>query len=315
MQNKFGARYLRVSLLSACNLNCFYCRPSGQDDGPQLMAPYDKVAASIRLLYKLGIRKVRFTGGEPILYRRLPELLELVKELDSSVFTATTTNGTNLESLARPLAAAGLDSVNISLDTLDRAKFQKITNFDSLAKVKAGIAAATEHIGEVKLNCVLMRGVNDSEAAEMIAFADRMGVDIRFIEFMPNRHAAPGDARFMSGDELRTKLPYKLNLLPAPRGSAATYYGADDLMIRVGFINPVSHPFCAECDRLRLRADGFVHGCLFSPEAVNLYELLDQNIEVAQAALETVLATKRLDGCQNLTMLDDDLPSFLRLGG
>jgi cyclic pyranopterin phosphate synthase len=282
---------------------------------PTLVASTDRLCAAIEFLYQAGIRKVRFTGGEPTLHKDLATLIARVKAMDSSVHTGITTNGVLLESLAPGLASAGLDSVNISLDTLDREKFQTITGRDQLDIAIRGIETASSHIRRVKLNCVLMRGTNDEEAPDLIKFADERHIDIRFIEYMPNRFSAPGDPRFISGDELRGRLPWALSLLPVKPASAARYYTAPELCIRVGFISPVSHPFCSDCDRLRLTADGKLYACLFDSGAINLYDVMSTGSPKAVSELMNLLELKQLGGCRGLADRSAALPSFSRLGG
>lgn len=307
--------YARISLLSACNLHCFYCRPTGSGNKSVMVAPFNKVLDTIKLFHKCGIRKVRFTGGEPTLYNRFAELIARTREIDCRIMTAVTTNGLRLSSLAKGLAEAGLDSANISLDTLDRDKFRTITGRDGLEMVKAGLAAAVKYIPEVKLNCVLMRGVNDNEVEEMIVFAGAHGVDVRFIEYMPSRHSSRGSDLFISGEAIRSRLPYRFNRIADDNSAAAVYYSTPDLSIRVGFINPVSHPFCSACNRFRLRADGRLYGCLFSQKGVDLFDLPEINLQAFKKALDTVVKYKRIDTGTNSIRDHTDLPSFISLGG
>jgi molybdenum cofactor biosynthesis enzyme MoaA len=303
-------RYLRVSLLSGCNLRCSYCLPAGKRR-PTVLAVDDKVRSAIRFLYRFGIRKIRFTGGEPTLFKGLPGLVSFVKEMDGDVHTAITSNGVLLESTAQALSSAGLDSANISLDTLDPVKFRALTGSDHLNSVISGIDAATEQIGNVKLNCVLIRGVNDDEGDRLISFADSRGLDIRFIEFMPNRYSAPSDPRFISSEEMRDRLPWDFRALPSQPNSAARYYVAPSLSIRVGFISSVSHPFCRGCDRLRLTADGLLYTCLYDSRNMSLFDLLVADSERARAEFKKLLRSKRFGGCH----LAGGLPSFSAMGG
>jgi cyclic pyranopterin phosphate synthase len=307
-------RYLRVSLLSACNLNCSYCRPEGHAM-PALVASADKVCSAIELLHWAGIQKVRFTGGEPTLHKDLASVVARVKAMGRDVHTAITTNGVLMETLAPALASAGLDSVNISLDTLDPVRFNAITGRDQLNKVMAGIDTTAHHFEWIKLNCVLVRGINDEEAPDLIRFADERGLDIRFIEYMPNRFCAPGDPRFISGGEVRRRLPWNLSPLPGRPAGAARYYTTPELKIRVGFISPVSRPFCSDCNRLRLTADGMLHACLFDSGAINLYDVMASGPRRAEAELAKLIGLKRFGGCREAVDRSGDLPSFSTLGG
>jgi cyclic pyranopterin phosphate synthase len=305
---------LRVSLLSACNLRCSYCIPSGRSRWT-VIAPTDKVRCAVRFLHAAGIRKIRFTGGEPTMYEGLTELVSYVKSIDTKVHTAVTSNGVLLDQLAVQLAGAGLDSVNISLDTLDPVKFQKLTGRDYLPRVLAGIDAAIRHIGRVKLNTVLMRGFNDDEAERLIAFGAGRGMPVRFIEFMPNRYSAPGDTRYISNEEIRKRLPWKLEALSADPGGAARYYATPGLQVPIGFISPVSHPFCAGCNRVRLAADGLLYSCLYDSTHINLFELLASGTEIAKAELHKLMESKRYGGtCHNHHTIAT-LPSFSAIGG
>ncbi|MEE8576160.1 MAG: radical SAM protein [candidate division Zixibacteria bacterium] len=306
--------YLRVSLLSSCNLNCSYCRPVGELTTPDIIAPVEKVCAAIDLLCGAGASKVRFTGGEPTLYKNLCEVVAHAKSCSPNVTTAMTTNGLALPKMAGKLGAAGLDSVNISLDTLDGVKFKTVTGFDLLNRVKEGIKAAIDTVPSVKLNCVMIRGMNDDEALAIIRFADQLGVDLRFIEFMPNKYSSPGDSRFISGGDLRASLPLDFEEISTDSSSAARYYQAESLSIRVGFIDPVSHPFCNLCNRVRLTADGWLYSCLFSSASINLFKLMSDGGSKAMRELKALLASKEFVGCPSARS-DAALPSFLNLGG
>jgi cyclic pyranopterin phosphate synthase len=273
------------------------------------------VRSAIRFLHGAGIRKIRFTGGEPTMYEGLDGLVSSVKSVDKNVHTAVTSNGVLLESLAEPLAVSGLDSINISLDTLDPAKFHALTGRDYLPRVLAGIDAAVRHLGRVKLNTVLMRGFNDGEVERLIAFGAERGMPVRFIEFMPNRYSAPGDTRYISNEEIRSRLPWELDALPADPGAAARYYRAADLNVPVGFISPVSRPFCVGCNRIRLAADGLLYSCLYDSTHIDLFELLASGTGAAQAELDRLMESKRYGGTCHAHHSISKLPSFSAIGG
>lgn len=314
MNHRHTPRYLRVSLLSACNLRCSYCLPPGKQR-PTVSAPEEKVRAAIRFLHGFGIRKIRFTGGEPTLSESLTNLISFIKTIDTDLRTAITSNGVLLASKSRDLSAAGLDSINISLDTVDAEKFRALTGRDCLKQVISGIDAAVEHIGDVKLNCVLIRGVNDDEAEKLILFADGRGLDIRFIEFMPNRYSAPGDARYISSDTIRDRLPWEFRPVPGNPSNTARYYSSPSLGVKVGFIDSVSHPFCSACDRIRLAADGFLYTCLYEPNGINLFELLAGDPDDAREKVRTLLESKTFGGCRSGPDSISTLPSFSAIGG
>lgn len=307
------SRYLRVSLLSACNLRCSYCFPRGQSR-PTVTAPYRSVRSAIRFLHGCGIIKIRFTGGEPTLYKGLCELVSYVKSLDSGIHTAITSNGVLLEKKVGELASSGVDSVNVSLDTLDRLKFRALTGKNLLREVITGIDAARDNIGNVKLNTVLMRGVNDDEVEKLILFANSRGLDIRFIEFMPNRCSSPNDGRFISSDEVIRRMPWEFHEVAAGAGGPARYFATSSLKIKIGFISSVSHPFCASCDRIRLTADGFLYNCLYDSNNIDLFSLLADDPDLALSEFDRLLLAKRFDGCHRVVG-SDALPCFSAIGG
>ena len=308
-------RYLRVSLIDQCNLACSYCKPADHQKADRKQTDCDKFSGAIKTLSTIGIRKVRFTGGEPTVYRSLTKLIHETSSLSPEIQVAMTSNGLLLTKMAAELSCAGLGSVNISLDTLDRDKFKRITNVDALHRVIDGIHASQEHFDSVKLNCVAMTGVNDDEFEAMIRFADSIGVDIRFIEFMPTKHNNTHDARFISGATLRASLPFKLIPDATPKSSAARYYRSEELNIRVGFIDPVSHSFCGTCDRIRLASDGNLYGCLFSGNSFNLFDSLENGVETAISEVHKLVANKEFIGCQAVGKGRDNLPSFISIGG
>jgi cyclic pyranopterin phosphate synthase len=307
-------RYLRLSLLSACNLRCAYCFPRGQRR-PTVTAPYESVRSAIRFLHGCGIKKIRFTGGEPTLYGRLSELVSFVKTLDAHIHTAVTSNGVLLKKRAGELSSVGLDSVNVSLDTLDPAKFRALTGRDHLKSVITGIDAAVEHIGSVKLNTVLMRGVNDDEVERLILFAEERGLDLRFIEFMPNRYSSPDDNRFIPSNEIIGRMPWDLQETPKGDRGAARYFAASSLRIRVGFISSVSRPFCAGCDRIRLTADGLLYTCLYDSTNIDLFDLITNRPGEARTELKKLLQSKRFEGYHGSDGEAAGLPSFSAMGG
>jgi GTP 3',8-cyclase len=270
---------LRVSLTDKCNLRCTYCMPAeGLDWLPNADLLTD--AEIIRLIEigvtRLGIREVRFTGGEPLIRRGLLPIVAAAAGLSPRPSISITTNGLGLGKLAGPLAAAGVDRVNVSLDTLDPDRFGQLTRRDRHADVLAGLeAAANAGLVPVKVNAVLMRGVNDDEAVPLLRFALKNGYELRFIEQMPlDAGHIWNRAQMVTADEILTELRTEFDLLPDPahRGAAPAetwlvdgYGGA-----KVGVIGSVTRPFCGDCDRTRLTADGQVRSCLFSRDESDL---------------------------------------------
>jgi cyclic pyranopterin phosphate synthase len=270
---------LRVSLTDRCNLRCEYCMPAeGLDWIPddQTLTD-DEVIRLIRIgVELLGIREVRFTGGEPLLRRGLPAIVAATHAL--GVPTALTTNGLGLEHTAGALAEAGLDRVNVSLDTVDPATFARITRRDRLADVQAGLrAAVAAGIGPVKINAVLLRDVNDHQAADLLDWCMDQHYQLRFIEQMP-LDAQHGWHRgeMITADEIITRLEkeFRLTALDGRGSSPAEHFLVDDGPHIVGIIGSVTRPFCGDCDRVRLTADGQIRNCLFARDESDLRSAL-----------------------------------------
>ncbi|MET7966068.1 GTP 3',8-cyclase MoaA [Micromonospora sp. NPDC005305] len=272
------ARDLRVSLTDKCNLRCTYCMPAEGLPwlaGPQLLDD-DEIVRLIRVaVHRLGVTEVRFTGGEPLIRPGLARIVSAAAALEPRPRISLTTNGIGLDRLAPTLRAAGLDRVNVSLDTLDRARFAGLTRRDRHADVLAGLAgAAAAGLTPVKINAVLMRGVNDDEAPALLRFALAHGYELRFIEQMPLDAQHGWDRSTMVvADEILAALraEFALTADPGARGAApAETWLVDGGPARVGVIASVTRPFCGDCDRTRLTADGQVRNCLFATEESDL---------------------------------------------
>ena len=268
---------LRVSLTDRCNLRCEYCMPAeGLDWLPaeETLTDEELVRLITIGVEHLGVRDVRFTGGEPLLRRSLPKIIAETKALPSRPRTAMTSNGLGLKHMAKDLAEAGLDRVNISLDTINREAFAKITRRDRLDDVIDGLAAAREHgLKPVKINAVIMRGINDHDAPDLLRWCMDNDYELRFIEQMPldaqhnwNRES------MVTADETLTLLAQTFRLTPLDgRGSApAEKFLVDDGPHTVGIIGSVTRPFCGACNRVRLTADGQIRNCLFATEESDL---------------------------------------------
>lgn len=278
--DQFGrrARDLRVSVTDRCNLRCTYCMPAeGLPWMPRSeMLTDEEMLRVIGLFVRDGVTQVRLTGGEPLLRRSLVDLVQGIAALRPRPRIAMTTNGVGLERVAGALAAAGLDRVNVSLDTIDADTFTTLTRRDRLGDVEAGLRAAAEAgLTPVKVNAVAMRGVNDDAVADVLAWCLERGYELRFIEQMPldAQHAWDrGD--MVTADEIRDRLSQRWSLTPLPatdRGSApAERFLVDGGPATVGIIASVTAPFCAACDRTRLTADGQVRNCLFSQTETDL---------------------------------------------
>jgi GTP 3',8-cyclase len=270
---------LRVSLTDRCNLRCSYCMPAEGLDWlpkPELLTDDELVRLIGLAVTRLGVTEVRFTGGEPLLRRGLPDIVGRVAALEPRPETSLTTNGIGLNRLAGPLRAAGLDRINVSLDTLSADVFVQLARRDRLDDVLAGLAAAAEAgLAPVKVNAVLMRGVNDHEAPALLRFCLAQGYQLRFIEQMPlDAQHSWRRAEMVTADEVLASLSSEFCLTPADpaeRGSApAETFLVDGGPQKVGIIGSVTRPFCGACDRVRLTADGQLRNCLFAREESDL---------------------------------------------
>ncbi|HEY2206780.1 MAG TPA: GTP 3',8-cyclase MoaA [Pseudonocardia sp.] len=282
--DRFGrvATDLRVSLTDRCNLRCTYCMPAeGLDWTPtaQLLSDEEIVRLVGIGVSRLGIEEVRFTGGEPTLRRGLESILSRVSALRPRPDISLTTNGIGLSRRAAALAAAGVDRLNVSLDTLRPERFVQITRRDRLPEVLAGMAAAREAgLDPVKVNTVLLRGVNDDEAVPLLRYCLEHGYELRFIEQMP-LDAQHGWERseMVTAVEILDRLGAEFVLTPdteARGGAPAERWVVDGGPARVGVIASVTRPFCGDCDRTRLTGDGQLRSCLFARGETDLRALL-----------------------------------------
>ncbi len=294
---------LRVSLTDRCNLRCSYCMPAeGLEWLPtEETLTDDEVVRLVRIgVEHLGIREVRFTGGEPLLRRGLPDIVARSKALTPSPEVSLTTNALGLSRTAETLAAAGLDRVNVSLDTIRRDLFLQITRRDRLDDVLAGLEAAHRAgLGPVKVNAVLLRGINDQHAPELLRYCLEHDYQLRIIEQMPldAQHNWSREG-MITAAEIFATLEQEFILTPDPehRGSApAETFLVDGGPAKVGVIASVTRPFCGDCDRVRLTADGQVRNCLFAREESDLRAALRGDSDDAQIADQWRLAmmTKR----------------------
>jgi cyclic pyranopterin phosphate synthase len=263
---------LRISVTDRCDLRCFYCIPD--DDITWLprksLLSFEEIERLARLAVAGGVRKVRLTGGEPLLRKDLPALVEKLARIPGLEDLALTTNATQLERLAEPLARAGLQRINISLDSLDPETFRQLTKRDMHAQVRRGIDAAERAgLAPISLNCVPIRGRNDHEALAFAGLARERGFEVRFIEFMPLEHGAQwGTDVLVPGAELRARIhaihPLRPHPEQDPHAPSRDWVFADGAPGVVGFISSVTEPFCSACNRIRLTADGKLRTCLFS---------------------------------------------------
>jgi cyclic pyranopterin phosphate synthase len=322
LRDSFGrvATDLRVSLTDKCNLRCSYCMPpEGLEWLPnaQLLTADEIVRLVTIGVERLGIHEVRYTGGEPLLRRELVDIVGRTTALKPRPQVSLTTNGIGLARVAAPLAAAGLDRVNVSLDTLDRDTFKRLAHRDRFTDVIAGLAAAHDAgLRPVKVNAVLMREVNQHEAAALLRFCLEQGYELRFIEQMPldAQHGWSRDT-MVTANEILKLLSASFELTAddlEERGSApAERFLVDGGPGRVGVIGSVTRPFCAACDRVRLTADGQIRNCLFATEESDLKTAMRAGAtddELAERWIAAVSRKKAGHGIDDPTFLQPSRP-------
>jgi cyclic pyranopterin phosphate synthase len=276
--DRFGRRihYLRISLTDHCNLRCIYCMP--EEGIPQVnhtdILSYEEILLVVRAAVQLGIDKIRITGGEPLVRADVTGLVEMIASIEGVKDISMTTNGILLGEYAGKLRSAGLNRINISLDTLRVGRFRQITRTGELAEVLKGIeAAARAGLTPVKINMVPMQGVNDDEIIDFARMTVEPGWHVRFIEMMPLNRSA----EFVPTHVLRERIKTLGALIPftgLAGNGAARYYSLPGARGTIGFISPVSEPFCKKCNRLRLSATGTLFPCLFSKHGVDLRDAL-----------------------------------------
>ena len=291
MKDNYGREidYLRVSITTRCNLNCIYCGKTDCGKKEQELSA-ETIVALVRAFACCGIKKVRVTGGEPLVRADVCDIVRGIRATKGIETIGLTTNGVLLESFAKPLAEAGLDSVNISLDSTDDSTYRHLTGADVLEKVLRGIdAARNAGLQTIKINAVLMKGVNDEGAKDLIALAKAQEIDVRFIELMPFSEAGEENSRRVTGDELLQRFPFLRPLEPAERATAA-YYTADGFRGRIGLISPVSHQFCDRCSRIRLLSNGSVKPCLAFDDSFDLLPFLGSETALINRIREIIAA-------------------------
>ena len=273
MKDRYGRtiKYLRLSVTDLCNCRCVYCM--GENGVPRLphsaILSFEEMEEIVRAAVSLGVTKVRLTGGEPLVRRGIDELVRRLRGIEGVEELAMTTNGARLAEYAEALKSAGLDRLNVSLDTLDPEKFRRITRIGELRDTLDGLDAARRAGFErIKLNTVLMGGVNDDEIAEIAALAKDGAFDVRFIELMPIGECTDWDRRrFLPAERVLEYLPKGERV---PSDGVAELWRPAGFRGTVGLIRPLSHRFCADCDRIRITPDGMLKPCLHSAREIPL---------------------------------------------
>ncbi|MBR2589478.1 MAG: GTP 3',8-cyclase MoaA [Clostridia bacterium] len=291
MKDSFGREisYLRISITQRCNLNCVYC---GKDACAKKAAelPPEAYYTIAKAFAACGINKVRITGGEPLVRADVPEIVRLLRSIPAIETIALTTNAVYLKQYAAALKEAGLDRVNISLDSTDGSTYRHLTGADVLHKVMEGIEAAQAvNLAPIKINAVLMKGVNSDEAGDLIALTEKRNIDVRFIELMPFSEEGKNACLVVTGEEILQQYPF-LHSLELVEGTAK-YYAGQNYAGRVGFINPMSRKFCGSCNRMRLLCDGKVKPCLGDDALYDLLPFLEDEAALIQQ-IKTIISKK-----------------------
>ena len=280
--------YLRISVTDRCNLRCLYCMP----DGVETKKQHDDILRDEEIIrvvmesVKIGIKKIRITGGEPLVRKGIYELIRKISDIEGIKEVTITTNATLLKGNVKKLKDAGITRVNFSLDTLDDEKFKFITNSNIILDYEGLIQELIRNeLLPIKINAVLLRGFNDNEILDFIDLADKYDLFIRLIEVMPIGHLTfDYNKYFISKDEILKLYP---ELIFKRKDSIAEYYGVEGKRGLIGFINPISHKFCASCNRIRLTADGHLKPCLHNNNEINI-----KNIDMDLLSGELVKAIK-----------------------
>ncbi|MGN1014022.1 MAG: GTP 3',8-cyclase MoaA [Butyricicoccus sp.] len=289
--------YLRLSLTERCNLHCLYCRDGEEGCPIRSELTLEELKTLTACFVRLGVTKVRLTGGEPLLRDDLEQIVQMLSGFPQIADLAMTTNAQGLAERLPALQRAGLRRVNISLDSLDEATYRRITRGGQLHQVWDGIHAALRAGMPVKLNTVLMQGVNDGEVDDFLRLAKEYPLEIRFIELMPFSHAGQQTTYQMDGEVILSRHP---ELRPIPCSAAAgpaQRYCAEGYCGTVGLIRPISHAFCRQCNRIRVTSTGKLRMCLGQDEETDLRSLLHGSEEELEQALRTAVYRKPEQHC------------------
>jgi GTP 3',8-cyclase len=298
--DRFGRQieYVRLSVTDRCDLRCTYCMPEGFKgfEEPEHWLTFDEVTRLIGVFARLGVSRVRLTGGEPLLRRNLPDLAGRLTALPGLNDLSLSTNATQLEKHAEALRAAGVRRINVSLDTLHPERFEKIANRDSFDRVMRGLMAGkAAGFAPIKINMVAMKGVNDDEIDAMVLFCMEHGFILRLIEAMPMGDTGR-NAQYLDLQPVKVRLQEKFGLVDRvlPGGGPARYLQSPDGRFTVGFITPISQHFCGTCNRVRLSVDGTLYMCLGQEEKYEFRPLLRAGASDAdlEAAIRTAIELK-----------------------
>lgn len=294
MKDQFGRKinYLRISVTDLCNLRCIYCMP--KEGIPKIqhedILSVEEIEEIVKVFVKLGVNKIRLTGGEPLVRKGILDIVERIGKLEGIRDFAMTTNGLLLKEYAKDLRALGLKRVNISLDTLDDKKYSSITRIGSLQRVMKGIEAAKEvGLTPIKINTVLVGGFNDDEIEDLVRLTEKEEIDVRFIELMPIGEAIKLKAdHFLSNEIVLQRVPSLIKIDGEDPSSPAVYYKLPNGKGKIGLINPVSCKFCKNCNRVRLTSQGKLKLCLHSDVEIDLREALRRGQAIEKIIMDAI---------------------------
>lgn len=309
--------YLRISVTQRCNFRCLYCMPKIPFDWvpKENLLSFEEMFLFVKAAIDEGIKKIRITGGEPLLRKDLSNFLKMIYDYDKNIDLAITTNGFLLKDYIQDLKNSGLKRINISLDTLDPKKAKLLAQKDVLSSVLSSIESAVENGFKVKLNTVALKNFNDDELIFLLEYAKSINTQIRFIEFMENTHAY-GKLQGLKRDEIIQILSqkYQIQLIKKDEKAPVSIYKADDY--EFGIIDPHSHEFCDSCNRIRLSAEGLLIPCLYFDEALSIKEAVRKgDIKAAVEILQEVLRNKPEKNKWSVVDNETSSRAFYQTGG
>lgn len=317
--DQFGRKinYLRISVTQRCNFRCLYCMPKipFNHQPKENLLSFEELFLFVKVAIDEGIEKIRITGGEPLLRKDLSVFIKMINDYKKDLDLAITTNGFLLKDFAKDLKDAGLKRLNISLDTLESKKAKTLAQKDVLDSILAGIDEALNVGLKVKLNTVVLKGLNDDELISLLEFAKSKNIQIRFIEFMENIHAY-GKLQGLKRDEIIQILSqkYQIKLIKKAEKAPVSIYSADDY--EFGIIDPHSHEFCDSCNRIRLSAEGLLIPCLYFDEALSIKEAVRKgDINAAAKILQEVLRNKPEKNRWSVVDNETSSRAFYQTGG
>jgi cyclic pyranopterin phosphate synthase len=302
LNDKFGREfnYLRLSITDVCNFSCTYCLPNGyQCDTPRDFLSKQEISTLVSAFAQLGTKKVRITGGEPCLRKDITEIIKLCKRTEHIEKVAMTTNGFNLLSKIDEFAQAGLDALNVSIDSLNPSMFKLITGHDKLQQILKGIERAQQlGIKDIKINAVLAKAFNENQLSDFLSWVKTNGVTVRFIELMETGNGSEFfEKNHLSGQTIKAQLLERgwLQVVRGKLNGPAEEFFHPDYKGRIGLIMPYSKDFCKTCNRLRVSALGKLHLCLFAEQGIDLRALLtDQDIPATAQAIQAAMSNKHI---------------------